>query len=134
MRQISLQLLMALGWGRPCTAVWGCSGAHMWGCKSSQSRIGSPVTIPKQEMLSQAQTTLERMGIAENHQVVTACSSCSTHSPAVPLAAIPGVGRASPADLCTLLQAAPRCHTVPRAEACLCPARPCTTARAPTAI
>lgn len=101
MRQISLQLLMALGWGRPCIAVWGCSGAHMWGCKSSQSCVGSPVTIPKQEMLSQVQTVLEKMGIDGNHQVMTACSSCSTHSPAVPLAAISGVGRSSPADLCT---------------------------------
>lgn len=98
MRQISLQLLRALGWGRPCTVLWGCSGVQLWGCKSSQSHVGSPLTISKQEMLSQAQTMLQQMGIAENHQVVTACSSCSTHSPAVPVAAVPGVGRSSPAD------------------------------------
>lgn len=115
MRQISLWLLTALGLGRPCIAVWDCSGAPVWGCKISQSCVGSPVTIPKQEMLSQAQTMVQQMGMAENHQVVTACSSCSTHSPAAPLAAIPGVGRSSPADLCTLLQAAPWCHPVPRA-------------------
>lgn len=80
--------------------LWGCSGAQVWGCKSSQSHVSSPATIPKQEMLAQAQTMLEQTGIAENHQVVTACSSCSTHSSAVPLAAIPGVADPAP-QTCT---------------------------------
>lgn len=112
MRQISAAA-HGPGLGQTLHCCVGLQWGSCVGLQGSQSLLSSPVPIPKQEMLSQVQTMLEQMGIAENHQVVTARLSCSTHSPAVPLAAIPGVGRSSPADLLTLVSHCPQSRGFP---------------------
>lgn len=59
----------------PRCCARGCSGAPAWGCRGSRSCSSSPVTVPKPQILSQAQRMLEQTGAAESDPLVTASAS-----------------------------------------------------------